>query len=101
MAGQEAPDDRLSLLIFLSAGVIAVPIASRFKLGSVLSYLTVIDYSSAQLEMLRAYNVKVYYGDATRPDLLHAAGIDEAKVFIIAIDDREHITALTEYAVST
>lgn len=61
---------------------------------------TVIDFSSVQLEMLRAYNVKVYYGDATRHDLLHAAGIDEADVFIIAIDDKEHITALTEYAVS-
>lgn len=75
-------------------------IANRMLRGSGFE-TTVIDYSSAQLEMLRAYNVKVYYGDATRPDLLHAAGIDEAKVFIIAIDDKEHITALTEYAVST
>lgn len=75
-------------------------IANRLLRGSGFE-TTVIDYSSAQLEMLRAYNVKVYYGDATRPDLLHAAGIDEAKVFIIAIDDKEHITALTEYAVST
>jgi CPA2 family monovalent cation:H+ antiporter-2 len=75
-------------------------IANRLLRGSGFE-TTVIDYSSAQLEMLRAYNVKVYYGDATRPDLLHAAGIDEAKVFIIAIDGKEHITALTEYAVST
>jgi CPA2 family monovalent cation:H+ antiporter-2 len=75
-------------------------IANRMLRGSGFE-TTVIDYSSSQLEMLRAYNVKVYYGDATRPDLLHAAGIDEARVFIIAIDDKEHITALTEYAVST
>ncbi len=75
-------------------------IANRLLRGSGFE-TTVIDYSSAQLEMLRAYNVKVYYGDATRPDLLHAAGIDEASVFIIAIDDKEQITALTEYAVNT
>jgi CPA2 family monovalent cation:H+ antiporter-2 len=41
--------------------------------------------------------VKHYYGDATRPDLLHAAGIQEAKVLVIAIDDREKISELTHY----
>lgn len=62
---------------------------------------TVIDLSSSNLEMLRAFNMKVYYGDATRPDLLHAAGIDNADILIIAIDDREHITELTKYIVQT
>ena len=61
---------------------------------------TVIDYSASTLEMLRAYNVKVYYGDATRPDLLHAAGIEEADLMVIAIDNKEHITELTRYIVS-
>jgi CPA2 family monovalent cation:H+ antiporter-2 len=60
----------------------------------------VIDYSASTLEMLRAFNVKVYYGDATRPDLLHAAGIAEADLMVIAIDDKEHITELTRYVVS-
>lgn len=62
---------------------------------------TVIDFSSATLEMLRAFNVKVYYGDATRPDLLHAAGIDAADILVIAIDDKEHITELTRYMTKT
>ena len=61
---------------------------------------TVIDYSASTLEMLRAYNVKVYYGDATRPDLLHAAGIEEADLMVIAIDNKEHITELTRYIVA-
>jgi len=61
---------------------------------------TVIDYSASTLEMLRAYNVKVYYGDATRPDLLHAAGIEEADLIVIAIDDKQHITELTRYVVA-
>ena len=60
---------------------------------------TVIDYSSAQLQMLKTLGIHVYYGDATRPDLLHSAGISEAKLFVIAIDDREQITELTRYAV--
>ena len=60
---------------------------------------TVIDYSSEQLEMLRTFGIKVYFGDATRPDLLHAAGIEQARLLVVAIDDREQITELVRYAV--
>ena len=60
---------------------------------------TVVDYSQDQLEMLRRFGLNVYYGDATRPDLLHAAGIDEAKVLVIAIDEKEAITELTRHVV--
>jgi len=60
---------------------------------------TVIDYSAAHLEILRRFGVKAYYGDATRPDMLHAAGVEHAKLFIVAIDGREQITSLTRYLV--
>ncbi|WP_421852973.1 cation:proton antiporter [Oricola sp.] len=59
---------------------------------------TVIDYSSAQLEMLRKFDTKVYFGDATRPDLLHAAGIANAKLFVVAIDNADQITEVVRYA---
>ena len=62
---------------------------------------TVIDYSSKQLELLSKFGVRAYYGDATRPDLLHSAGIDEAKLFIIAIDEKAQITDLVKYVVHT
>ncbi len=58
---------------------------------------TVIDYSSAQLEMLRNFGLRAYFGDATRPDMLQAAGIKDAKMLVIAIDDREKINELTHY----
>ena len=58
---------------------------------------TVIDYSNEQLEMLRTFGLSVYYGDATRPDLLHAAGIDEAEILVIAIDDKNAITELARH----
>ena len=38
---------------------------------------------------MRNYGGKVYYGDATQPDILRAAGIEHAKTFILAIDDIE------------
>jgi len=58
---------------------------------------TVVDYSNEQLRMIRNFGVKAYYGDATRPDLLHAAGIQDAKILVIAIDDKAAITELTRY----
>lgn len=60
---------------------------------------TAIDYNSAHLELLRRFGVQAYYGDATRPDMLHAAGIDTAKLFIIAIDGREQVTELARYVI--
>ncbi len=58
---------------------------------------TVLDFSSAQLEMLRAYGVRVFFGDATRPDLLHAAGIAEARLLVIAIDQKEAATEMVRH----
>lgn len=58
---------------------------------------TVIDYSNDQLKMLRRFGLSAYYGDATRPDLLHAAGIESAKVLVIAIDNKEAATELARH----
>ncbi len=61
---------------------------------------TVIDYSSRQLELGRKFGFRTYFGDATRPDLLHAAGIDRAKLLIVALDEKEQIDKLVKYAVA-
>ncbi|MGI9522148.1 MAG: cation:proton antiporter, partial [Hyphomicrobiaceae bacterium] len=58
---------------------------------------TVVDFSSSQLELLRTFGFRAYFGDATRPDLLHAAGIERAKMLVVAIDDRDRITELVHY----
>ncbi|MEM9320582.1 MAG: cation:proton antiporter [Pseudomonadota bacterium] len=57
----------------------------------------VIDYSSRQIENLRTFGVKTYYGDATRPDLLHAAGIEEAKILVVAVDGKEQIDTIVRH----
>jgi CPA2 family monovalent cation:H+ antiporter-2 len=58
---------------------------------------TVIDYSSSQLEMLSRFGLKVFFGDGTRPDMLHSAGIENAKMLVIAIDEKEQTTELVRY----
>jgi CPA2 family monovalent cation:H+ antiporter-2 len=57
----------------------------------------VLDYQSEQLERLRPFGIKVFFGDAMRPDLLHAAGIAKARMLVVAIDDRESATELVRY----
>jgi len=83
----------------------SVIVAGHGRFGGVVNRLllsagyktVVLDYQSEQLEMLRAFGMKVYFGDAMRPDLLHAAGIEEAQMLVVAIDDRNHITELVRY----
>jgi CPA2 family monovalent cation:H+ antiporter-2 len=64
-------------------------------------HATMIDYSSHRLQVMERFGFKHYFGDATRPDLLAAAGIAEAKLFVVAIDDREQISELVKYVCAT
>ncbi|MDF1546530.1 MAG: monovalent cation:proton antiporter-2 (CPA2) family protein [Bacteroidales bacterium] len=50
---------------------------------------TYLDYNSNQVDLLRRLGFKVYYGDATRADLLESAGASQARLLIIAIDSPE------------
>ena len=48
---------------------------------------TALDISSEQVEIVRRYGSKAYYGDASRLDVLQAAHADRAVAFVLAIDD--------------
>lgn len=50
---------------------------------------TILDNNSDQVDFLRSMGFKVYYGDATRVDLLESAGAEHAKLLILAIDSPE------------
>ena len=58
----------------------------------------VLDHDAEQIDALRKFGFKVYYGDASRPDLLEAAGAREAKVLVVAIDDPDKALQLVETA---
>jgi CPA2 family monovalent cation:H+ antiporter-2 len=96
-AQEEAADD-----IDESGDVI---IAGHGRFGGIINRIllsagirtVVLDYQSEQLERLRPFGIKVFFGDAMRPDLLHAAGIAKAKMLVIAIDDKESATELVKY----
>jgi len=56
----------------------------------------VLDHDPDQIELLRKFGTKVFYGDATRLDLLHAAGAKNATLLVNAIDDVEDSLKLTD-----
>jgi voltage-gated potassium channel Kch len=50
---------------------------------------TALDISQTSVDFLRRFGNKVYYGDASRLDLLRAAGAQSARLLVIAVDDVE------------
>lgn len=84
-------------------------LAGRGRVGGIVDRIldatgysaTVIDYDSRHIEQLKKFDVRAYYGDATRPDLLQSAGIASAKLLIVALDEKEQINKLVGYVVKT
>jgi len=65
-------------------GQIAVRVLRGLGIGA-----TVIDHDPGQIDTVRRFGWKAYYGDATRMDLLESAGAATARVLLVAIDDPE------------
>jgi len=59
-------------------------------------YPTIIDHSPDHIERVGRFGFKVYYGDATRIDLLETAGAKEASLLVLAMDDRLQINTTAE-----
>lgn len=57
---------------------------------------TVLDHDPDQIDLLRRFGFRIFYGDATRLDLLHAAGAAKAKVLVNAIDEVESSLRLVD-----
>ncbi len=57
---------------------------------------TALDRSSAQVEVVRRFGTKVFYGDPTREEVMRSAGAEGAKVLVIALDDMEACLAVAE-----
>ncbi len=84
-------------------GTVVVAGAGRF--GQIVARLllsndhkvVMLDYDPQITDILGRSGIKTYYGDATRPDLLHTSGLEEARVFVAALDDKEKQNILVEH----
>lgn len=57
----------------------------------------VLDSQSSQVELMKKIAVKSYFGDPNRPELLITAGIEHAKLLVIAIDNKEKALELVQH----
>ena len=58
----------------------------------------VIDHDMETIRLIRQFGFKGFFGDPTRPEILHAAGLRDARVLVVALDDPAATTRLVTYA---
>lgn len=84
----------------------AIIIAGIGRFGQVVNRLlllagfraVVLDNNLEAIETLRRFGIMGFFGDPNRPELLHAAGLDQARVLVVALDDRKAANQLVRYA---
>ena len=59
---------------------------------------TALEGDPGQVEVIRRFGARVFYGNSARPDLLRAAGADGARLLVVALDDIEANLAVAEMA---
>ena len=78
-------DDRETPVIIAGFGRFGQIVARIMRMRKI--PFTALDSNQTNVDFLRRFGNQVYYGDASRLDLLRAAGIETAKIFVLAIDD--------------
>jgi CPA2 family monovalent cation:H+ antiporter-2 len=58
----------------------------------------VLDHDMETIALMRRFGFRGFLGDPSRPDILHAAGLDDARVLVVALDDPDTATRLVAYA---
>ncbi len=84
----------------------AAIIAGMGRFGQVINrvlkgngYQTVVlDVSAETVDGFRKFGIGAFYGDASRPDLLHSAGLMDASLLVVAIDDVERTLEIVKHA---
>lgn len=86
MEGVEAVNNQRASVLLIGFGRFG-QIASQPLLGQLCS-ITIIDIDPDAIRSAAEYGFKVHYGDGSRLDILHAAGAGEAKLVLVAMDDK-------------
>jgi len=74
-------------------GQVVVRVLRGLNIGA-----TVIDHDPGQIDTVRRFGWKAYYGDATRMDLLESAGANRARLLLVAIDDADAAMRMVKLA---
>jgi len=92
----DAIEDRGHPVIIAGFGRFGV-VVGRFLIANGIS-ATILDNNPDNIEVLKKFGFKVYYGDASRADLLASAGASEAKVLVVAVDNKQQSLKIVDLA---
>ena len=98
-AGEAVPDDAIeetAEVIVAGVGRFG-QVVHRMLAGSGVRTV-VLDRDVETIQLLRGFGIQTYLGDPTRPEMLEAAGLREAKVLVVALDDRAGAVRLVRMA---
>jgi glutathione-regulated potassium-efflux system protein KefB len=62
---------------------------------------TALDIDAEQVELVKRFGSEAFFGDASRPDILEAAKVGDARALVLAIDDVEASLRISEFVTST
>lgn len=96
LEGTEAPQDERGSVLLIGFGRFG-QIASQHLLAQGLE-ITIIDNDPQVTRDATEFGFKVFYGDGTRADVLHAAGAHHARAILVCIDDKDAATRIVEHA---
>ena len=94
LEGVEAPRDLQGNVLIIGFGRVG-QIVSQGPLARGAT-LSIIDNDPDVIRRAKPYGFKVYYGDGSRADVLHAAGAHHAQVILVCVDDRDAATRIVE-----
>lgn len=92
----DMPDDESPRIIIVGFGRFGQVVGRIFQ-GLKIPY-TVLDIDAGHVQVVRRYGNKIYYGDASRTDLLEAAGAGKAQMLMVAVSDVESSMRIIERA---
>jgi monovalent cation:proton antiporter-2 (CPA2) family protein len=81
----DTPDNPRNDVIIAGFGRVGQIVARLLRIFN--TQFTALDIDSSQVDVVRRYGNTVHFGDASRLDILRAAGAEHAKIFVLAIDD--------------
>ncbi|MFN4172237.1 MAG: monovalent cation:proton antiporter-2 (CPA2) family protein [Pseudorhodobacter sp.] len=96
MEGVETAQDLSGRVLLIGFGrfgqIVSQPLLARGH------SLSIIDTDADAIRQARDYGFKVFYGDGSRLDILHAAGADKASLIVVAASSRDAISRIVELA---
>ncbi|RYE44310.1 MAG: potassium transporter [Hyphomicrobiales bacterium] len=95
LAGVEKPEGLTGNVLLIGFGRFG-QIASQPLIAKGQHSISIIDNDVEMIEVAQTFGFKIYYGDGTRLDILHAAGAGTADLILICVDKKESATRITE-----